>query len=92
MYGLPWSLSLVSPGPSLPSLRGLPLPAIPVSRGGKRAAPHSSKFPPTEASAAGLFTWTCGARPASVARVDAVEPVEVAVDSGAARGAEPAGA
>ncbi|CAI7893469.1 unnamed protein product [Closterium sp. NIES-54] len=33
-----------------------------------------------------------GPAPSSVSQVDAVEPVEVAVDSGAARGAEPAGA
>ncbi|CAI7909250.1 unnamed protein product [Closterium sp. NIES-54] len=33
-----------------------------------------------------------GPAPSGVSRVDAVEPVEVAVDSGAARGAEPAGA
>ncbi|CAI7892125.1 unnamed protein product [Closterium sp. NIES-54] len=35
---------------------------------------------------------TEGPAPSSVSQVDAVEPVEVAVDSGAARGAEPAGA
>ncbi|CAI7766058.1 unnamed protein product [Closterium sp. NIES-54] len=34
----------------------------------------------------------CGPAPSGVSRVDPVEPVEVAVDSGAARGAEPAGA
>ncbi|CAI7854044.1 unnamed protein product, partial [Closterium sp. NIES-54] len=33
-----------------------------------------------------------GPAPSSVSQVDAVEPVEVGVDSGAARGAEPAGA
>ncbi|CAI7906808.1 unnamed protein product [Closterium sp. NIES-53] len=33
-----------------------------------------------------------GPAPSGVSQVDAVEPVEVAVDSGAARGAEPAGA
>ncbi|CAI7752144.1 unnamed protein product [Closterium sp. NIES-53] len=33
-----------------------------------------------------------GPAPSDVSQVDAVEPVEVAVDSGAARGAEPAGA
>ncbi|CAI7897178.1 unnamed protein product [Closterium sp. NIES-54] len=33
-----------------------------------------------------------GPAPSGVSKVDAVEPVEVAVDSGAARGAEPAGA
>ncbi|CAI5950063.1 unnamed protein product [Closterium sp. NIES-65] len=33
-----------------------------------------------------------GPAPSSVSQVDAVEPVEVAVDSGAARGAEPTGA
>ncbi|CAI7931398.1 unnamed protein product [Closterium sp. NIES-54] len=33
-----------------------------------------------------------GPAPSSVSQVDAVEPVEVAVDSGAARGAEPVGA
>ncbi|CAI5988715.1 unnamed protein product [Closterium sp. NIES-65] len=44
----PVSLSLVSPGPSLPFLRSLPLPAFTASRGGS-AAPHSSEFPPTEA-------------------------------------------
>ncbi|CAI7828860.1 unnamed protein product, partial [Closterium sp. NIES-54] len=33
-----------------------------------------------------------GPAPSGVSHVDAVEPVEVAVDSGAARGAEPAGA
>ncbi|CAI7866485.1 unnamed protein product [Closterium sp. NIES-54] len=34
----------------------------------------------------------CGPAPSGVSQVDAVEPVEVAVDSGATRGAEPAGA
>ncbi|CAI7918536.1 unnamed protein product [Closterium sp. NIES-54] len=34
----------------------------------------------------------CGPAPSSVSQVDAVEPIEVAVDSGAFRGAEPAGA
>ncbi|CAI7772036.1 unnamed protein product [Closterium sp. NIES-54] len=34
----------------------------------------------------------CGPAPSGVSQVDPVEPVEVAVDSGAARGAEPAGA
>ncbi|CAI7911485.1 unnamed protein product, partial [Closterium sp. NIES-54] len=33
-----------------------------------------------------------GPAPSGVSQVDAVEPVEVAVDSGAARGAEPVGA
>ncbi|CAI7892104.1 unnamed protein product, partial [Closterium sp. NIES-53] len=64
----PVSLSVVSPGPSLPFLRGLPLPASPASRGG-------SALPLTPLSFLGqrlhcrLFTWTCGAPPASVARV-----------------------
>ncbi|CAI7829977.1 unnamed protein product [Closterium sp. NIES-54] len=34
----------------------------------------------------------CGPAPSGVSQVDPVEPVEVAVDSGVARGAEPAGA
>ncbi|CAI7781846.1 unnamed protein product [Closterium sp. NIES-54] len=34
----------------------------------------------------------CGPAPSGVSQVDEVEPVEVAVESGAARGAEPAGA
>ncbi|CAI7928430.1 unnamed protein product [Closterium sp. NIES-54] len=34
----------------------------------------------------------CGPAPSGVSQVDAVEPVEVAFDSGAARGAEPVGA
>ncbi|CAI7908305.1 unnamed protein product, partial [Closterium sp. NIES-54] len=34
----------------------------------------------------------CGPAPSGVSQVDSVEPVEVAVDCGAARGAEPAGA
>ncbi|CAI7751452.1 unnamed protein product [Closterium sp. NIES-53] len=50
----PVSLSLVSPGPSPPFLRGLPPLASLASRGGSAlpgrvAAPHSSEFPPTEA-------------------------------------------
>ncbi|CAI5958944.1 unnamed protein product, partial [Closterium sp. NIES-65] len=54
--------------PSLPFLWGLALPASPVSRGGSglpltppsflRQRPHCRRF-----------TWTCGARPASVVRV-----------------------
>ncbi|CAI7766756.1 unnamed protein product [Closterium sp. NIES-54] len=39
-----------------------------------------------------LYVFLLGPAPSGVSQVDAVEPVEVAVDSGAARGAEPVGA
>ncbi|CAI5947766.1 unnamed protein product [Closterium sp. NIES-64] len=41
-------------GLSLPSHRGLPLPAIPCVEGRQRIAPHSSEFPPTEAPSQNL--------------------------------------
>ncbi|CAI7931030.1 unnamed protein product [Closterium sp. NIES-54] len=45
----PVPLSLVSPGPSLPFLRGLPPTCVPCVEDQQRAAPHSSTFPSTEA-------------------------------------------
>ncbi|CAI7913325.1 unnamed protein product [Closterium sp. NIES-54] len=61
--GLPWSLPPLPPGPA-PT-------CVPCVEGRQRAAPHSSEFPPTEARCT-LFTWTCGAQPASVDRVTSV--------------------
>ncbi|CAI7901797.1 unnamed protein product, partial [Closterium sp. NIES-54] len=43
-------------------------------------------------SADKLSSRPCGPAPSGVSQVDPAEPVELAVDSGAARGAEPAGA
>ncbi|CAI7835221.1 unnamed protein product, partial [Closterium sp. NIES-54] len=69
----PVSLSLVSPGPYLPFLRGLPLPASPASRGGSELPLTPSSFLRQRLHCR-LFTWTCGAPPASVARVMSVTP------------------
>ncbi|CAI5986223.1 unnamed protein product [Closterium sp. NIES-65] len=55
-----------------------PLPPTPLFLA--RGPPQVDPLPPQ------------GPAPSGVSQVDAVEPVEVAVDSGAARGAEPAGA
>ncbi|CAI7914596.1 unnamed protein product [Closterium sp. NIES-54] len=80
--GLPRSLPPLPPGPA-PT-------CVPCVEGRQRAAPHSSEFPPTEAPLQTLHMD--GPAPSGVSQVDAVEPVEVAVDSCAATGAEPAGA
>ncbi|CAI5973612.1 unnamed protein product [Closterium sp. NIES-65] len=56
----PVFLYLVSPGPYLPYLRGLPLPAFPCVEGRQRAAPHSSEFPPTKAPLQTLHMDVCG--------------------------------
>ncbi|CAI7802827.1 unnamed protein product [Closterium sp. NIES-53] len=100
------SRSLVSGLPrSLPPLPPGPAPTcVPCVEGRQRAAPHSSSFPPTKAPLQTLHMDVWG--PARVRGqgheryfllvVDdyshPTEPVEVAVDSGASRGAEPAGA
>ncbi|CAI7744859.1 unnamed protein product, partial [Closterium sp. NIES-53] len=61
--GLPRSLPPLPPGPA-PT-------CVPCVEGRQRAAPHSSEFPPQRLHCR-LFTWTCGAQPASVARVTSV--------------------
>ncbi|CAI7770458.1 unnamed protein product [Closterium sp. NIES-54] len=58
--GLPRSLPPLPPGPA-PT-------CVPCVEGRQRAAPHSSSFPP-QRPLCRLFTWTCGAQPASVDRV-----------------------
>ncbi|CAI7907834.1 unnamed protein product [Closterium sp. NIES-54] len=64
----PVLLSLGSPGPSLPFLRGLPPLVFLVSRAGSApllTPPRSLQ----QRSLCRLFTWTCGAQPASIDRV-----------------------
>ncbi|CAI7917369.1 unnamed protein product, partial [Closterium sp. NIES-54] len=53
----PESLSLVSPSPSLPYLRGLPLPASPASRGDS-APPLTPPSFYRQRLHCRLFTWT----------------------------------
>ncbi|CAI7729470.1 unnamed protein product, partial [Closterium sp. NIES-53] len=67
----PVPLSLVSPGPSLPFLRGLPLPVFLVLRAGS-APPLTPPRSLRLRLLCRLFTWTCGAQPASVDRVTSV--------------------
>ncbi|CAI7814387.1 unnamed protein product, partial [Closterium sp. NIES-53] len=67
----PVSLSLVSPGPSPPFLRGLPPLASLASRGGSPLPLTPPSFLRQRLHCR-LFTWTCGAQPASVARVTSV--------------------
>ncbi|CAI7797432.1 unnamed protein product, partial [Closterium sp. NIES-54] len=100
------SRTLVSGVPrSLPPLPPWPAPTcVPCVEGRQRAAPHPSEFPPTlplsPPSPLFLAQGTPpvdplppqGPAPSGVSQVDPVEPVEVAVNSGAARGAEPTGA
>ncbi|CAI5972980.1 unnamed protein product [Closterium sp. NIES-64] len=68
----PVSLSLVSPGPSLPSLRGLPLPAFPASRGGSVPPLTVLRVSSDRGSAAHSSHGRVGPRPQSVARVTSV--------------------
>ncbi|CAI7908239.1 unnamed protein product [Closterium sp. NIES-54] len=61
----PVPFSRVYPGPSLPFLRGLPLPVFLVSRAGSApllTPPRSLR----QRLLCRLFIWTCGAQPASV--------------------------
>ncbi|CAI7894009.1 unnamed protein product, partial [Closterium sp. NIES-53] len=67
----PVSSSLVSPGPSLPFPRGLPLPAFPASRGGSALLLTPPSFPRQRLHCR-LFTWTCGVQPASMDRVTSI--------------------
>ncbi|CAI7926820.1 unnamed protein product [Closterium sp. NIES-54] len=58
---------------SLPPLPLGPAPTcVPYVEGRQRATPHSSEFPPPLRLHCRLFTWTCGAQPASVDRVTSV--------------------
>ncbi|CAI7893923.1 unnamed protein product, partial [Closterium sp. NIES-54] len=60
--------------------------------GGSFTTPPRIVFCPPRTSPSTSWCLTTGPAPSGVSQVDAVEPVEVAVDSGAARGTEPAGA
>ncbi|CAI7792938.1 unnamed protein product [Closterium sp. NIES-53] len=83
--GLPRSLPPLPPGPA-PT-------CVPCVEGRQRAAPHSSSFPPTEAPLQTLHMDVWGpARVRGQGHEHLAEPVEVAVASGAARGAETGGA
>ncbi|CAI7885369.1 unnamed protein product [Closterium sp. NIES-54] len=59
---------------------------------GSFTTPPRAVFCPPRTSPSTSRYLTTGPAPSGVSQVDAVEPVEVAVDSGAATGAEPAGA
>ncbi|CAI7783081.1 unnamed protein product, partial [Closterium sp. NIES-54] len=52
----------------------------------------ASDQPSASCLLAGDHTYSTGRAPSGVSQVDPAEPVEVAIDSGATRGAEPAGA
>ncbi|CAI7886538.1 unnamed protein product [Closterium sp. NIES-54] len=64
----------------------------PDAPGGSFTTPPRAVFCPPRKSPLTIRCLTTDPAPSGVSQVDAVEPVEVAVDSGAARGAEPAGA
>ncbi|CAI7804967.1 unnamed protein product [Closterium sp. NIES-54] len=68
------------------------LASLPTRLGGSFTTPPRAVFCPPRTSPLTSRCLTTGPAPLGVSQVDAVEPVEVAVDSGAARGAEPVGA
>ncbi|CAI7764612.1 unnamed protein product [Closterium sp. NIES-54] len=74
--------------------RSLHLPWLPplTHPGGSSTTPPRVVFSPLRTSRLTNPLPPQGPAPSGVSRVDTAEPVEVAVDSGAARGAEPVGA